>query len=126
MNTPLLGLRTVVYMVPDLAAAKTWYNEVFGIEPYFDEVFYVGYNIGGYELGLHPAEAVAATGNHGGTAYWGVENVQEVYDRLLAAGATTAEEPTEVGGGIVIASVYDPWHNPVGIIYNPHFSLPQA
>lgn len=126
MNTPLLGLRTVVYMVPDLAAAKAWYNDVFGIQPYFDEVFYVGYNIGGYELGLHPAETAAAKGNHGGTAYWGVENVQEVYDRLMAAGATTAEEPTEVGGGIVIASVYDPWNNPVGIICNPHFSLPQA
>jgi lactoylglutathione lyase len=126
MNAPLLGLRTVVYMVPDLATAKEWYNNVLGITPYFDEVFYVGYNVGGYELGLHPAEEAATKGNHGGTAYWGVENVQEVYDRLLAAGATTAEEPTEVGGGIVIASVYDPWNNPFGIIYNPHFSLPQA
>lgn len=126
MNTPLLGLRTVVYMVPDLATAKEWYNNVLGITPYFDEVFYVGYNVGGYELGLHPAEEAMNKRGHGGTAYWGVDNVQEVYDRLLAAGATAIEVPTEVGGDIIIASVYDPWNNPFGIIYNPHFSLPQT
>ena len=50
-----LGLRTVKYDVADIAKAKEWYTKVFGVEPYFDQPeFYVGYNIGGYELGLTP------------------------------------------------------------------------
>ena len=50
----ILGLRTVIYPVPDLAAAKAWYSSVLGVAPYFDQPFYVGYNVAGYELGLFP------------------------------------------------------------------------
>ena len=50
----LLGLRTVIYHAPDLARVKTWYSDAFGITPYFDEPFYVGFDVGGYELGLNP------------------------------------------------------------------------
>ena len=46
------GLRTVIYHAPDLAAAKAWYAAAFGVKPYFDEPFYVGFEIGGFELGL--------------------------------------------------------------------------
>ena len=56
MKEPILGLRTVCYMVPDLEEGKSWYTEAFGVKPYFDEPFYVGFNIGGYELGLLPTE----------------------------------------------------------------------
>ena len=49
-----LGLRTVIYHAPDLAKAKAWYAAAFNVAPYFDEPFYVGFNIGGYELGLNP------------------------------------------------------------------------
>ena len=48
------GIRTVIYKQPDLAKAKQWYSKAFKTEPYFDEPFYVGFNIGGYELGLLP------------------------------------------------------------------------
>src|SRR2546426_7717980 len=50
----VLGLRTVIYHVPDLPRAKQWYSAAFGVKPYFDEPFYVGFNIGGFELGLDP------------------------------------------------------------------------
>jgi catechol 2,3-dioxygenase-like lactoylglutathione lyase family enzyme len=49
-----LGLRTVIYHAPDLAKAKAWYSTAFGAAPYFDEPFYVGFEIGGFELGLNP------------------------------------------------------------------------
>lgn len=123
MSVKLHGLRTVVYMVPDLAKAKEWYTAAFGINPYFDEPFYVGFNVGGYELGLHPAEAHTAATTTGGTVYWGVDNVQQSFEELLAAGATALENPSDVGGDIMVAAVRDPWGNPIGIIYNPHFKL---
>jgi len=124
MSVKLHGLRTVVYMVPDLAQAKEWYCSNFGIEPYFDEPFYVGFTVGGYELGLHPYDENGNAHSIGGTAYWGVDDVAEAYNKLIAAGATPLEAPANVGGDIVIASVRDPWGNPLGIIYNPHFKLP--
>ena len=52
------ALMTAIYPAPDLARAKTWYRDAFGVEPYFDQPFYVGFNIGGFELGLVPEEAV--------------------------------------------------------------------
>ena len=48
------GLATAIYYVPELARAKDWYARAFGQQPYFDEPFYVGFNVGGYELGLDP------------------------------------------------------------------------
>ncbi len=36
----MLGLRTVVYKVDELAKAKEWYARSFAAEPYFDEPFY--------------------------------------------------------------------------------------
>ena len=124
MSVKLHGLRTVVYMVPDLAAAKAWYNNIFDIQPYFDEPFYVGYNVGGYELGLHPGDPHDTPPGVGGSVYWGVDNVQQAYDALLAAGATELDKPSDVGGDIAVATVRDPWGNPLGVIYNPHFVLP--
>ena len=53
-NQPILGLRTALYRVTDLDKAKEWYRAVLGIDPYFDEPFYVGFNVGGFELGLDP------------------------------------------------------------------------
>ena len=124
-NLPMLGLRTVVYMVDDLEKAKTWYNKAFNVKPYWDTPYYVGFNIGGYELGLHPKEKAKCTDNGTVLSYWGVENIKKTYKSLIALGAAKHEEPNNVGGEIIVASVYDPWKNIIGIIYNPHFKLPQ-
>ncbi len=125
MQTPFLGLRTTIYKVADLAKAKDWYSRVLQIQPYFDEPFYVGFNVAGYELGLQPDDnASPATARAGVVTYWGVADVPGTYQTLLQRGATPHEAPAEVGGGIVVAAVKDPWGNPFGIIYNPHFTLP--
>ena len=122
-TSTFLGLRTTIYKVSDIDAAKKWYAKIFGVDPYFDEPFYVGFNIAGYELGLQPEEKTNAAKEGGVISYWGVEDVDKVFRLFLANGATSFEEPTEVGGGIIVATVKDPWNNLVGIIYNPHFSL---
>lgn len=120
MKNSVLGLRTVIYRVSDIAAAKEWYTKAFSTTPYFNEPFYVGFNIGGYELGLQPDEAV--TGDNTIT-YWGVDNITTEYERFLSLGATAHEAPQNVGGDIMVASVRDPWNNIIGLIYNPDFKL---
>ncbi len=116
----MLGLRTTIYKVYNLEEAKEWYSKAFKTEPYFDEPFYVGFNIGGYELGLQPDENIKGDNV---MSYWGVEDIQESYKHLLELGATSHEVPTNVGGELMVASVYDPWKNIIGIIYNPHFKV---
>ena len=125
MKKDFLGLRTVIYQVPDLQAARDWYASALGFPPYFDEPFYVGFNVGGYELGLIPKEENSrqSSGTGSVTAYWGVEDAQRSYNDLIAAGASAHENPQNVGGDIVVATVLDPWGNPFGIIYNPQFKI---
>ena len=123
MKTDFLGLRTVVYQVSDINLAKDWYIKVLNIQPYFDESFYVGFNVAGYELALQPGKNNTTQNSGGAVSYWGVDDVKSKYQELLALGAVSFEEPNEVGGGIVVATVIDPWGNLFGIIYNPHFSL---
>ena len=114
------GLRTVIYHVDDLLKAKEWYSAILGIEPYFDEPFYVGFNVGGYELGLDPDMEGVSKGDNV-IAYWGVEDAKAEYVRVLALGAKNHSNVREVGGGILVATVTDPFGNVFGIIENPLF-----
>ncbi len=123
METTILGLRTTIYKVPDLQKAKAWYAKAFQTQPYFDEVFYVGFNIGGYELGLFPDDKPSDSKGENILSYWGVDDIEKEFLRFIELGATEYENPTNVGGEIVVASVKDPWGNVVGIIYNPEFKL---
>ena len=81
------GLGTVIYPVTDLNRAKAWYATAFQQGPYFDQPFYVGFNIAGYELGLDPNQPAAAGGG-GGLAYWRVAEIVSAVDHFVGAGAT--------------------------------------
>ena len=116
-----LGLRSAICAVDDLDQAKAWYRSLLGIAPYFDEPFYVGFNVGGFELGLHPSTVDAPPGAGGAVPYWGVERMDEAWPSALALGAKPVYEPRDVGGGIKVATVADPFGNSIGLIENPHF-----
>ena len=118
------GLRTVIYHVDEITAGKEWYSKILGINPYFDEPFYVGFNVGGFELGLQPiASPDEAQKSVGVVTYWGVPDAAAAMARLLEAGATEHEGVQDVGDGIMVGSVIDPFGNVVGIIQNLHFQI---
>lgn len=121
MTVDFLGLRTAIYRVPDLERAREWYGEAFGAEPYFDDSFYVGFNVAGYELGLMRDETSAATKTANVLTYWGVDDVERAVAHLVSLGAAPGDPPTNVGGDIVVATVTDPWGNALGLIFNPGF-----
>ena len=118
------GLATAIYRVTDLDKAKAWYTSAFGQAPYFDEPFYVGFNIGGYELGLNPDPSGGKSGPGGSVPYWRVENLDAAVAHFVSSGATVVAPVQDVGGGIKVATVTDPFGNLIGLIENPHFSLP--
>ena len=114
------GLRTVVYPVDDLAAARDWYAKAFETAPYFDEPFYVGFAIGGFELGMIPADKFKAA-KAGSMVYWGVDGIEAETDRLVGLGATVHGAIEDVGEGIQTVELADPFGNLLCLILNPHF-----
>ena len=118
-----LGLRTAIYHVDNIEKGKNWYTEILGVKPYFDEPFYLGFNVGGYELGLQPSEGQSGEKAVGAVAYWGVEDAADAFNHMLELGATTHEAVQDVGGGIKVATVKDPFGNIFGIIENPNFKI---
>ncbi|GMR68997.1 MULTISPECIES: VOC family protein [Bacillus cereus group] len=122
----LRGLTTVSFWTDDLAAAKKWYAELLGIEPYFERPGYIEFRLGDYqhELGLIDSRYAPdgpATGPAGAVVYWHVDNVTATFKNLLSMGAKEYEAPTERGEGFITASVVDPFGNILGIMYNQHY-----
>ncbi|MEU5613386.1 VOC family protein [Streptomyces sparsogenes] len=131
----LRGLTTVTFFADDVAAARSWYAELLGVEPYFVRPVagtpaYVEFRIGDYqhELGIIdrrfavPGRSGQGEGGEGGAVvYWHVDEVQATFERLLSLGATVHEKPVERGPGFVTASVVDPFGNILGVMYNRHY-----
>src|SRR5437762_3695401 len=111
----ILGLRTVAYAAPDLTAAKEWYTQVVRHGPYFDQPFYVGFEVGGFELGLIPDGTPGAGGT---VAYWGVTDADAASAMLVTLGAKPRGSVQDVGEGIRTAEFDDPFGNVVGVIQN--------
>ena len=110
------GLGTVIYKVADLNRAKAWYSSAFRQAPYFDQPFYVGFDIDGQELGLNPDLSKYQNGPGGCVAYWRVGDCAAAFAAALAAGGTEVEAPHDVGGGLTVAVIGDPCTNLVGLI----------
>jgi predicted enzyme related to lactoylglutathione lyase len=125
----LRGLTTVRFHASDLAAAKQWYADFLGIEPYFNRPEYIEFRVGDYEheLGILDSRYSGQLGSHasdgpGGTVvYWHVDDVPATLERLIALGASQLEAPRDFGEGFIGASVIDPFGNILGIMYNPHY-----
>lgn len=117
MSTQFLGLRSLIYPAPDLAASKAWWSKVLGKDPYFDDGGYVGFDLGGYELGLNSF----STELKGPITYIGVPDVEAAISHLTSEGARILMGPMDVGGGIVLADVLSPQGDVFGVMYNPHF-----
>jgi catechol 2,3-dioxygenase-like lactoylglutathione lyase family enzyme len=118
-TTVFLGLRTVVYSAPDLAASKAWWTAALGVPPYFDQPFYVGFNPGGYELGLNPNGDPSA----GPNTYWGVRDIAAAAKHLIATGAVAVDAVQDVGEGIRLGTFRSPGGDLFGLIENPAFKL---
>jgi predicted enzyme related to lactoylglutathione lyase len=116
-----LGLRTVIYGVSDVDAAKDWYSTLLQQQPYFDAECYVGFNVGGFELGLNPDARSVTSRADGVVAYWGVADIRAQVERLNGLGARQNSEVVDVGEGILMATFLDPYGNIFGLIENPHF-----
>src|ERR1700686_2346663 len=110
MNT----LQSIVHPVRALEAAKAIHTALLGTEPHTDQPYYVGFNVGGVEIGLDPHGH-----EKGATApvpYIRVADLDAALTEVQEAGATLAGKPQDVGGGRRIATVTDADGNTLGLI----------
>ena len=119
----LEGLRSQIYQVADLVAAKAWYTALLGKTPYFDEPFYVGFNVGGFEPGLQPSDAPDTGQAKDAVTYWGVPDAEAAYVHLISLGAKDYQSVQDVGSGIKLGAVIDPQGSILGVIENPNFTV---
>jgi len=112
----LRALRSVIYQVGDLARAKAFYGTLLGRTPYFEQPYYVGYDVDGEELGLHPDVSRIPPGPGGTIAYWRVDDLYSSWEFALSNGAEPIEPPHNVGVGTDVAIVADPFGNYIGLI----------
>jgi len=121
----LRGFATVSYYAADLDAAKNWYTEVVGIEPYFQMPGYIEFRVGDYQHELGIIDAAYAppggVGPAGVVMQWHVDDVAATLERLISLGATEYQPITDRGQGFVTAAVVDPFGNILGFMYNPHY-----
>lgn len=106
----------IVYPAADMAAAKRFFRELTGTEPYADSPQYVGYKSGDVEIGLVPG---GDKREPGGLAYWTVDDIAASVKALVAAGGTVVQEITDVAYGLLVASVKDPNGSIVGLRQPP-------
>ena len=111
----LQKLRSIIYHVNDLGKAKVWFTKLTGVQPYFDEPFYVGFDINGFELGLDPDMTGIKEGNHA-VCYWAVEDIHAAVEKAVSLEATIVSPVTNVGGPTEVAVVEDPFGNHIGFI----------
>lgn len=131
LQASLRGMATVSYYADDVPAARQWYSELLGIEPYFQRPdaqnpAYVEFRLGDYqaELGIidrryAPAGAAASPG--GAVLFWHVDDIEAVLARVKAMGAAEYEPLTPREAGFITASVVDPFGNILGLMHNPHY-----
>lgn len=112
----LRSLRTCIYQVYDLALAKEFYSQALGKDPYFDEPYYVGFDVDGHELGLDPDVSKRPPGGSGVIGYWRVEDINAAWQHLTTIGATSIELPHAVGLDLQVSIVSDPFGNYIGLI----------
>ena len=127
----LRGMATVSYWADDLKAARRWYAELLGVEPYFERPdaenpAYVEFRIGDAqdELGIIDrkyAPPGGPAGPGGAVLYWHVDDIEATLARLKAMGATDYQPLTPREAGFITASVVDPFGNILGVMYNPHY-----
>jgi predicted enzyme related to lactoylglutathione lyase len=107
------GLSALVFPTSDLAKAKELLSRALSVDPAFDTPDYVGFQLGGLDIGLDPNGK--SRGMTGATPFFEVDDIRETIAALKSSGATLAEDVRPVGGGRLVAILSDPEGNMIGL-----------
>jgi predicted enzyme related to lactoylglutathione lyase len=106
----------IIYSAADVPKATKFFTTLLGTEPYVEGKPYVGFKVGDMEIGLISKQA---SGQSGAIAYVDVTDIKGAIDSLVAAGAEKLQDITDVGYGLLVASVKDLDGTPIGLRQPP-------
>ncbi|MFE6863450.1 VOC family protein [Nocardia sp. NPDC057668] len=112
--TPAKGIKTVLYPVSDLTAAKALYTALLGVEPEIEGTYYVGFTLDGHHIGLVPDGG--PQGNTTPVIYWEVPDIEAKLAELGQAGAREQQSLRDTGNGRRVAEVLDADGNILGLL----------
>lgn len=114
----ITSLRSIIIPAHDLSNLKEFYTHLLGKAPYFDEPYYVGFDLEGREVGLDPQ--LPSAGQSGPYPVFSISiPIEQAYDKAKTLGAYGHKEPHHVGGGLMMALLQDPGGNMFGILEEP-------
>jgi predicted enzyme related to lactoylglutathione lyase len=108
------ALKTILYPVTNLDAAKATFTALAGDAPHVDQPYYVGFQVNGTELGLVPNGH--QTGMTSAVAYWHVTDIRAQIAALTKAGASIVQDVKNVGGKRQTAVLADADGNSIGLL----------
>jgi predicted enzyme related to lactoylglutathione lyase len=112
----LKDVSVIIYTVADLTTAKQFFRALIGADPYVDSPQYVGYKSGNTEIGLVPSGGKREPST---VAFWDVDDIQARLKALVDAGGTVTQPVTDVGYGLLVASVKEPNGSVAGLRQQP-------
>ena len=107
----------IVFPVSNLKSATKLYRTLLGTEPYVEQDYYVGFRLGGLEVGLDPQGHLR--GSTGALAYWTVDDAAASLQTLIDAGAEKVQDATDIGYGKIIAIAKDADGSMIGLLQAP-------
>jgi predicted enzyme related to lactoylglutathione lyase len=112
-------VRLVMIFADDPEASARWWGRFLG-SPVKTDVsdtgaVYAWVRAGGIELGFHPADDGRNPRGGSPVVYWGVDDLDQARDRLLAAGCEHHRGPLIIEPGRRIAQLRDPFGRIVGV-----------
>ncbi|MBT2369421.1 glyoxalase [Streptomyces sp. ISL-10] len=117
MSATTEAMRTVIYPVRDLEAAKALFRALLGVDPSMDEPYYAAFAVAGQHFGLDPNGH--GKGMTGPVCFWDVDDIEGRLKALTDAGGETLQGVRDVGGGKLTAMVKDADGNIIGLAQAP-------
>ena len=92
------NIQLIVYPAKDLTKTRKFFSTYLDTEPYADGEWYVGYKVGDREVGLDPNGTAVIS-------YIDTDDIEASLATLKEVGAEMVKEPSDVGGGLLVAQV---------------------
>ncbi|MDH3244087.1 MAG: VOC family protein [Saprospiraceae bacterium] len=110
------SLYTIIIYTPQMKKLAKFYEEGLGLSsPSITLDNHIGYWLGSNYVGFEPVDKIVK--NPGGiTAWFKVENINLIFERLIDLGAKPQMEPTPQPYGDIHATALDPDGNLLGLI----------
>ena len=108
-------LETVIIFTEKMEELAAFYQEALELGPYERSPRHLGCRVGPVYFGFDQVEESQPAANAGATLWFTVDDIHDTFDRLVKMGATVRYPPTEKPWGALLAAVYDPDGNMLGI-----------